>query len=345
MDRKPTIRDIAREAGVSDTAVSLAFQSDSRLSSQTREKILQIARRLNYVPNRLARTLRYGDTRTIGFLVNDITDPFYSRMIRSAEEIALALGYSVLFAESNWQADKEVRILSNMIESRVQGIIVCFCEKTREGLDLIQQSNLPVVAVDTVPSFYKGSFVCNDMIQAGCMAGQHLAEVGCRRPAFFNAAPSMAGFSSFQALLRGFRRRLHDRGIELPGSSVVNADLTIEGGARAFTSLTDGGQPVDGVFCVNDLCACGVIDAAETRGYRIGRDLAVMGIDNLELSKIGKISLTSIDQPYDTIIELATRALIRSIERREPCSIRRKLKPTLVARGSTRLERTPQGVP
>jgi LacI family transcriptional regulator len=324
---------------VSDTAVSLAFQSSSRLSKKTREKILAMAKKLNYVPNRLARTLRYGATRTIGFVVNDITDPFYSRMIRSAEEIALALGYSVLFAESNWDPDKEVRIVSNMIESRIQGIIMCFCEKTQESLCLIRQSSLPVVAVDTFPSFYKGPFVCNDMIQAGRIAAQHLVDVGCRKPVFFNAAASMAKFSSLAALLRGFRKTLRAQGVEFDDTSVVSADLTVEGGIQGFSSLTAGGKAFDGVFCVNDLCAFGVVEAAEKQGYTVGGDLAVMGIDNLELSKIGRISLTSIDQPYDRIIELATQALIQCMERREPCTIRRKLKPTLVVRESTRLER------
>jgi LacI family transcriptional regulator len=337
MQKKPTIRDVARSAGVSDTAVSLAFQSNSRLSRKTRERILVVARELNYVPNRVARTLRYGNTRTIGFVVNDITDPFYSRMIRSAEEIALSLGYSVLFAESNWDTVKEVRIVSNMIESRVRGIIMCFCEKTQESLDLIHRSDLPVVAVDTVPSFYEGPFVCNDTFEAGRLAAQHLADAGCRKPVFFNAAVSMTRFSAFEGLLRGFKNRLKVRGIDLDKASVISADLTIDGGIAGFSSLAAGGREFDGVFCVNDLCAFGVMEAAEKHGRRVGRDLAVMGIDNLEMSKIGRVSLTSIDQPFDKIIELATTSLISSAESGSPCTIRRRLKPTLVVRDSTRL--------
>ncbi len=131
MHRKPTIRDIAREAGVSDTAVSLSFQRNSRVSAATRERILAVARRLNYFPNRSARNLRYGDSRTIGFVVIEITNPFYARMIRSAERIAHGLGYEILFAESYWDPQKEIRIVSNMIENRVAGILMCFCEKTR----------------------------------------------------------------------------------------------------------------------------------------------------------------------------------------------------------------------
>jgi LacI family transcriptional regulator len=339
MQKKPTIRDIAREAGVSDTAVSLSFQQNSRVSAATRERVLAVARRLSYFPNRSARNLRYGNSRTIGFVVIEITNPFYSRMIRSSERIALGLGYDVLFAESYWDPQKEIRIVSNMIENRVAGILMCFCENTRESLELIQQSRLPLIAVDTCPPHYKGSYVTNALVSAGRMAAEHLLAAGCRHPVFFNASTSMSRFSSFQLLLKGFRDGLLARGMRLPDPAIINADWTIEGGSAGFTELLSRGQRFDGIFCVNDLCAFGVIDAAERAGCRVGKDFAIMGIDNLEIGGISRISLTSIDQPYDHIIELATRSLIESIENNSPCAVRKRLKPTLVVRESTNLAR------
>jgi len=339
MNRKPTIQDIAKRAGVSDTAVSLAFQQNSRVSAVTREKILAVARRLSYFPNRSARNLRYGDSRTIGFVVIEITNPFYSRMIRSAERIALELGYGILFAESYWDPEKEIRIVSNMIENRVAGILMCFCEKTQESLNLIQQSRLPLIAVDTYPLHYKGPYVANALASAGRMAAEHLLQAGCRHPVLFNASAAMSGFSSFQLLLKGFREGLRARGMPFPDSAVINADWTVEGGSAGFTRLLSSGQPFDGIFCVNDLCALGAIDAAERNGFTVGRDVAIMGIDNLEIAGVSRISLTSIDQPYDRIIELAARSLIESIESNQPCAIRKRLKPSLVVRESTSLEK------
>jgi LacI family transcriptional regulator len=324
---------------VSDTAVSLAFKQSPRVSPATREKILAAARKLNYFPNRSARNLRYGDSRTIGFVVIEITNPFYSRMIRSAETIALELGYGVLFAESCWDPQKEVRIVSNMVENRVAGILMCFCEKTRESLTLIEQSRMPLIAVDTYPQHYTGSYVANDLGSAGRMAAEHLLQAGCRHPVFINAGPSISGFSSFQLLLKGFREGLRSRGLSLPESAVINAEWTIEGGREGFLDLLSRNQPFDGIFCVNDLGAFGVMDAAEKKGFKVGRDFAIMGIDNLEISGVSRVSLTSIDQPYDRIIELAARAMISSIESNQPCTIRKRLKPTLIVRDSTRLRR------
>ena len=337
MGRKTTIRDIAREAGVSDTTVSLAFKENSRISIETRRRVLRIARRLKYFPNLAARDLRYGGSPTIGFVVTDITDPFYSRMIRSAEKIARELGYSVLFAESNWDPEKEVKIVSRMIEGRVRGLIMCFCEKTDHSLRLIREANLDHIAVDTFPSFYKGPYVINNVVRAGAMAAEHLLSVGCRNPAFFTARESMEDFSSFRSLLEGFQGSLCARGLRFDPDSVVNSDLTIEGGRQGFLALRSGGKQFDGIFCVNDLCALGVIDAAEQHGLEAGRDIAVMGIDNIEIAAVSRISLTSIDQPYDQIIELATRALIDSMERGVVCAVRRKLDPRLIVRSTTKL--------
>ena len=344
MRRKPTIRDIAREVGVSDTAVSLAFQQSPRVSEPTRAKILAAARRLNYFPNRSARNLRYGDSRTIGFVVIEITNPFYSRMIRSAEEIALELGYSILFAESCWDPQKEVRIVSNMVENRVAGILMCFCEKTGESLTLIEQSRLPLIAVDTYPFHYTGAYVANALGSAGRMAAEHLLQAGCRHPVFFNASPAISSFSSFQLLLKGFREGLRAGGLSLPDSALINAEWTIEGGRKGFHDLLSRRQPFDGIFCVNDLSAYGVIDAADEKGLAAGRDFAIMGIDNLELSGVSRVSLTSIDQPYDRIITLATRAMIAGIENNRPCTIRKRLTPSLIVRESTRLRGRPERV-
>jgi LacI family transcriptional regulator len=335
MSRKPTIRDIARQAGVSDTAVSLAFHESSRLSAATRARILAIARELDYIPNRAARALRSGDSKSIGFIVTDITDPFYSRMIRSAETIATVCGYGMIFAESNWDPEKEIRAVSDMIESRVRGLLMCFCEQTHRSLSLIQRSRLPVIAVDTYPSYYRGPYVANDVEHAGRLAAEHLTAAGSRYPVFFNANQSMCSFSAFSLLLKGFSGALKRLGTAFPSSAIVNADITIAGGREGFERFLEGRRRFDGIFCVNDLCAIGVMEAAEKNGYRVGADVAVMGIDNLELAGVTRLALTSIDQPYDKIIELATRSMIRSLETNRPCTVRRRMKPTLVVRAST----------
>ncbi len=339
MKKTTTIRDIAKKAGVSDATVSLAFKENSRISIETRKKIQRIAQELNYFPNISARNLRYGTSKTVGFMVNDITDPFYSRMIRVAEKIALGIGYNMIFAESQWDSEKEIKIVSNMIENRVQGVLICLCEKTKKSIQLLNSINLPHLAIDTYPSFYSGSYVVNDVINAGHIAAKHLIDRGCVSPVFFNASEDMSYFSSFRALRKGFERYMRLHKIDFNKSRNVYADLTVDGGRKGFKDLIISGIEFDGIFCVNDLCAFGAIDAAEKNGYRVGKDIAVMGIDNLETSDILQIALTSIDQPYEEIIKLATEHLISCIERNEHPDIKIKIRPTLIQRNSTNINK------
>lgn len=335
MKKKVTIRDIAKKAKVSDATVSLAFQEGSRISAETTKKILKIAEELNYFPNLSARNLRYGHSKKIGFIVNDITDPFYARMIHCAEEICEAADYSIIFAESNWDSEKERKIVSEMVGSQIQGLILCLSERNEESYNLIKRFKLPHVSVDTFPAYYKGPYVVNDVIKAGFIAARHLVEIGCTKLAFFNAGKEMSFFSSFKALQKGFKKYINRIDNKVLEYSMVYSDLTFEGGIKGYADLRAKNKDYDGIFCVNDLCAYGVMEKAEQHGLRVGKDIAVMGIDNLETSKFSRISLTSINQPYETVIEEATKYLIERIEGRVSTNIKKKIEPNLIIREST----------
>jgi LacI family transcriptional regulator len=334
--RHVTIRDIARAAGVSDTTVSLAFQPTSRISEETRERILALGRKLHYVPNLSAQTLRVGKTNAIGFLVNDITNPYYAFMVRSAELIAQRRGYQVVFADSHWDGTREVQAVESMIRARVQGVLVCSCEKTQQGFELLSQYALPSVVIDTAPDDYQGALVGNNLVAAGRLAAEHLVEVGCRQVAFLTADRPMSGFSGLQAIKKGFLEALGNLGFDTERSPVVHGGFTIDQGKYGFELLLKSAPQVDGVFCVNDLSAIGVIEGADAKGIRVGQDLAVIGIDDLAISATPRISLTSIRQPYQRIVELAVNALLDRIESSDAAEIRMWLDPEIIVRNSTR---------
>ena len=332
-----TIIDIARAAGVSHTTVSLALRPDSRISAVTRRKVMRAAGRLKYIPNLAARHLRHGRPRLLGALVLDITNPFWARMAREVETTARRLGYHVMIAESQWDPEREKFHIERMIQSRVRGLLVCFSEKTDEGQALLDRFAVPHVALDTFPAGYEGPFVANDLVQAGRLAAQHLIEVGCRNPLLFLPNHRPRRFSSLEHLRRGFSAGLRRAGVRFGAGSVYDAGWMIEDGMRAFERVRASGAPVDAILCANDLCALGVLEAATHVGVRVGRDLALMGIDNLPVSQLSVLSLTSIREPDAALAEIATRALVESIEKDEPLRIRRWLEPELVVRNSTRL--------
>ena len=334
-----TIRDIAKQAKVSQTTVSLAFREGSRISAATRRKVLAIAERLDYMPNLAARHLRHGRPRTLGLLVNDIRNPFYARMARIVELTALEAGYHVIMTESQWDPQREVANLRRMIQARVRGAVVCLCERTDEGQGMLDRYGVPYVAMDSRPVGFKGAYVANDMAAAGRLAAEHLATVGCRRLALLIPGGDRLRFSAFVRFHRGFAQVLKRRGIPFGRKHVLHARLTIEEGIRVFDDVRKSLPDADGIVCGNDLCALGVIEAADLAGIRVGPDLAVMGIDDLDVSRLSRISLTTIREQNAAVAREATRALIRRIENDAEPPVRKTLKPELVVRDSTRRTR------
>ena len=146
----------------------------------------------------------------------------------------------------------------------------------------------------------------------------------------------MSSFSAFQNIKRGFLGVLQRHGISPDCVPVVKAGLTIDTGRYGFERLYSSTKDVDGIFCANDLSAIGVMEAADAKNIRIGQDLAVVGIDDLEISATPRISLTTIRQPHKRIVDLAVNALIDSIETNEMAQVRLILDPELIARNSTR---------
>ena len=334
-----TIRDVAQHARVSQTTVSLAFRQGSRISQATRRRVLAAVEALNYAPNLAARHLRQGRPRMLGLLINDIRNPFYALMARMVELTALDAGYHVIVAESQWDPEREKANLRRMIQARVRGALVCLCERTDESLDMLDRFDVPYVLLDTYPPGFRGAYVANDLACGGRVAAEHLAAAGCRCPALLIPKRDRRGFSAFVRLRRGFARTLRRLGVPFGRSHVAHARLSIGEGIRGFGCLRESLPDLDGVLCANDLCALGVMEAADRAGIRVGADLAVMGIDDLDVSRLSRISLTTIREPNATVAEEATRALVHCIERNAAPTIRKTLKPELIVRDSSRLSR------
>ena len=331
---RATIKDIAEAAGVSDTAVSLAFRENSRIGKKTRDKVLKIAAQMGYIPNTAAQKLRQGKTKIIAFVTNDISNPFYSLMMKEAESIIEASGYEMFSADSNWDPVREEQIIRKMIQMRVEGVIFCLSEKNMKAVDLLDKYSIPSISVDSYSENYKGSYVANNFEECGKIVSQHLLDIGCKNPGIIGAGKPMSGFSAFKRIFAAFEKNLEKNNIKIKAQNKVHAGLKIADGRKAFEQALKNGFDADGIICANDLCAVGVMEAAEKHGIQAGKDLAVVGIDNLEVSDFPKISLSSVKQPYREIAQKAARALFDLINQ-EGAKIQLELSPELVIRKST----------
>jgi LacI family transcriptional regulator len=335
---KTTIRDIAHKAKVTITTVSLAFQPNSRISDRMRKKIFAIAKELDYVPNLAARQLRQGKSRVknLGMLVNDIRSPYNALMLHAAQRVAARRGYEIIIADSQWSPEKELAQIKSLIEFRVDGLLVSFCEKDLANLEWLNRFSGPFLLLDAFPASYTGPYVANNMEQAAEISVRHLLEAGCRHLVFASAEKEMDAFSAIVVLKRYFKETLLRDNLPFDGRQIIPAGLTIEKGEQAFETILKNNPKVDGIFCVNSLTALGIMSAAQKRGIRVGKDLAVMGIDDLDIYALPFVSLTTVRFSYDEIAQVATNILIDSIEEKKMPDAKIMLKPELVIRDSTK---------
>ncbi len=327
---------VAELAQVSETTVSLAFKSKSRISEKTRNLVREIARQVGYVPNQYARSLRAKSTRLIGLLINDIVNPFYAKMADLVEKHVEASGYQLLVFGSGWEEKREMAAIQRMAELRVEGVLACFSETSDAARRFMDDNNMSYVTLDTSASTPKGAHVLIDLELAGRLAASHFADLGCRRPLLLMPKVSNGcRFSAFENLEKGFiaewKRRVGS------GETVkrMGAELDIAAGREAFSDSRRIYPQVDSVLCGNDLCALGVIDAADHLNIKVGEELAVMGVGDIPVGSIDRLGLSTISEPVEKVAEYATQALIESVTSGTELRIGKYVEPTLVLRASS----------
>ncbi len=316
-------------------SVSLAFKGSPKISEATRRRIFEIAEKLNYVPNQAARQLRTGKTDIVGFIVTDLANPFHSMMVKHAESAFNEMGLTLFSGGSNWQEKRELAFAERLIRMQVRGVLICPCEKNFAAFELLDRAGIPYVALDSVPDSYRGACVVNDLEQCGRLMAEHFHQTGARSPAYVDAAPEMLYFSAFQKTREAFCRGLEAYGMAVDRRNYIAAGMTLEAGAEAFRRMSESGFDADAVFCVNDLCALGFMNEAAKHGLRAGYDFALAGIDDMEISSLSPLSLTSVRQPYRDIARKSVQMLCALMEGKKPESMRLMLPQELCARGTT----------
>jgi LacI family transcriptional regulator len=335
---KVTIKDIAKAAGISHQAVSMVLRGENRISQKTREKVLGVAAELGYVPNLAAQDLRSGASNWIGLIVNDISNPFYSTMARVATQAAIERGYQLIITDTQWNPQMERHAIHQLIRLRARGVLLCSAEQNSQALELSEQEKtLAVVAVDTCPQEFSGAFVGNNTVLAGELIARHFMEIGCRNPVVFGPKASHEGFSSFAAMRGAFLKTLRRYKLSATKKRIIPAGLSIAEGRSAYEEHRDVLGDVDAIWCMNDLCAIGVMAAATECGREVGKGLAIAGVDDLPFSGVPQVSLTSLHQPHEEISIAAVEMLLDAVEGRASLEGNRRIfDPVLMIRNSTR---------
>jgi LacI family transcriptional regulator len=305
------LRDIAQMAGVSVITVSRALNDRPDVSTETRERVRSIARRVGYSPNLLAKSLVSGLTHTVGLVVTDCTDPYYATLIQAVEEVTDREGFGLLLATSNEDPAKERRGLSLLSGRRIDGLLLTAVNVGAPHVREVLRGSLPVVLLSRRPRRYRGPFVGIDNVRAACTAVRHLCELGHRRLVLIGrSGPASSG----RERLAGFREELKACGLFCDDpAAVCLVKPTVAGGRGAVPWFLGLDPRPTAIVVYNDAQAIGVIKGLQEAGLTVPGDVSVVGFDNIAMAALFEPALTTVAQPIDEIGRLGAEMLIRRI--------------------------------
>ncbi len=335
-----TIKDIARELGISPSTVSRALKDHPDISPQTKKAVNELAEKLNYQPNVVALSLRSSKTNTIGVIIPEIVHFFFSTVISGIEDVAYSAGYNIIITQSNESLAREKSDLKALFNSRVDGMLMSISRETVDfdHIENILGKGMPIVFFDRIYDTPGSSKVIVDDLTGAKEATHHLIQEGCKRIAHLEGPPNL---TISKQRLEGYKEALKEGGLKIDESLIVLCPQgSTEEGRLAAEKLLDSKNPPDAIFASNDPAAMGAMQAIRKKGLKIPKDIAIVGFSNWELSSLMEPPLSSVDQPGFEMGQEAARILIRHIEMKskkkvEPAPEVRIFKTRLVVRESS----------
>jgi alanine racemase len=337
---RPRIADVAREAGVSKTAVSFAFNSPDRLAPDTAERIRAVADELGYRPHPVARMLSQRQTLTIGLLTPQalsviFSNPFFGAFSEGVAVAAEASGYALYFI-----SPLHGSLAGAMSRATVDGVVAVGLGDDHPEVEQIRRAGVPIVVVDSSPLPGHGSIEVDDVGGARA-AAEHLIELGHRDVLVIGVEPPAPAATSdpggvMAHRLAGYRAAFAAAGSGVADDQVVVGPASIEGGMAALDRALDTGLHPTAILAMSDAMAIGAMRALRDRGLAVPRDVSVVGFDDIDLARHVDPPLTTVHQPIRRKGEEAVRALLDAVRGgggAEPEHVR--LATRLVVRGST----------
>ncbi|HZB20867.1 MAG TPA: LacI family DNA-binding transcriptional regulator [Blastococcus sp.] len=305
-----SIRDVALRAGVSVGTVSNVLNRPDTVGEATRDRVLSAIDALGFVRNESARQLRAGRSRTIGLVVLDISNPFFTDVARGVEEVANAQGLSVILCNSDDLPDKEAAHLDALSEQRVQGVLITPTAELSPHLDALRARGVPVVLVDRRPSGPDQCAVAVDDVLGGRIAAEHLLERGHRRIAFVGGA---SGLPQVQERHEGVAAAVRDALGSDDALTVLSPEaLTVAGGREAAARIVGipAARRPTAAICANDLMALGLLQGMVRHDVRVPDDFAIVGYDDIDFAAAAAVPLTSVRKPRHELGRRATELLL-----------------------------------
>ena len=330
--RRVTIDDVAKLAGVSYQTVSRVINNKPNVSIATRQRVQKVIDETGYRPSPIARSLATARTATIGLVVPDISNPYFSAIARGVEQVAYAHDYSVLLCNTGEDASRELEVLLTLDEWYVDGVIACGLRQEDAPLQKALAHFKAAVMVnrrfadETIPA------IVGDDVLGGYMATQHLLQLGHTAVGFM--AGPIASYSGNKRL-QGYEQALAETGTERQAGWVQHCPPTVAGGEAAAHSLLANHPELSALFCYNDLVAIGALRDCAAFGRRVPEDVAIVGYDDITMATLVSPPLTTCHVPREDMGSQAVSMLLDCMnDETDRCDVI-IVTPELVVRAST----------
>ena len=293
--------DIARMSGVSIATVSRVLNKNGRYSAETEKKVMAVVEKYNYAINPNAQGLRTNRTKTIGVIIPDITNEYFSQIVRSVESSVIPMGYNVFVCDSDENVDYESHHIASLQSKGVEGII--YFSVRKPGDEVSKEFTVPVVYIDRRPGV-EFNFVSSDNEAGGFLATEELIKKGCRKIVLIHDVNS---YSTVNKRKQGYLRAQKQYGVEIDDKRMVPCHVSYEAARKAVKKLIEEKVEFDGIFCTTDSMALGALRGLKECGRRVPEDVKLVGFDGITHTEIS-------DPPITTIIQDTEQLGKRSVD-------------------------------
>jgi LacI family transcriptional regulator len=334
--KKPTIKDIANLAKVSPTAVSMALNDSHRIGEETRKRILRIVKEFNYQPNFVARSLVSKKSRTLGLIITTIMNPFYPELAKGIEDKAMELGYNIILCSTKYDLKLEKYYIDILRSKGVDGIIFSSVEANDSNIKPLIEDRFPFILVNRRIHHRlldkKIDYIVLDNVLGGYMAMEHLYNLGHRRIGVI--AGSLKTSTAIERT-GGVKKLLKDYGLKLNPDLLMECNFSKELAYNAMKKFLSIKKPPAAIFAENDYMALGAREAILDSGLKIPEDVALVGFDDIVITGLKGVEITTISQKKYEMGSLAVKILIDKIKNGSiPMANQIILEPELVIRNS-----------
>ena len=310
-----TIRDIAKELGITAMTVSRALNNKPDISPETKQRVIETAKRLEYVQSALGRGLASGYAKAIGCVVTTLTDPFVGRVLEGIEELAREAGFALIVTTSQPDPERQMSAINTLSAYRVAGIIV-LCSRVQPAyLAELMKLDAHIVLINSELSSQQSNLAKNSIrIDDACAAKSavsHLIELGHRRIAHLTVAD---GSASSQARWAGYKQTLEEHGLEYDPTLTIETESSEHGGAEATRKLLGLKPRPTAIFCYEDQIAVGALAALRQAGLKVPHEISVVGIDDIAIAAWVSPPLTTVRQSTRKMGRMAMKMVLRQLE-------------------------------